>query len=1414
MTLSFRFKVFCIVLLLIQQFTIPSFGIIPHPTKVVVLVLENHGYSQIVGSHAAPYINNLINDSLTALFTQSYGLAHPSQPNYLHLFAGSNLGVTNNNVPPNTPFTAPNLGGYLINASRTFIGYSEDLPSVGYLGASSGNYTRKHSPWVHWQGASVNGIPDSLNQPFSAFPADYNLLPDVSFVIPGNDNNMHDGSDPGRISTCDTWIQNNLDGYIQWAKVNNSVFILTYDEDDNLSSQRILTLFSGEMVRAGSYSNHIDHYNILRTIEDFFNLPYAGASATAATIDYCWKDCEASITTSGPVYFCQGDSVKLIASTGVSQVWSTGDSSTSIIVSSTGSYFVTVTDATGCTSTSPVMEVVESNFSSFGLLFNETVGTVLTTTSISDHEVSNGFDNDNFTMMGTGDVRPTIPSGNYPGASGGANVFITNSAGKNYIIADINTSGLTDLQLSFGIFKNRTLATGSDLIVQVSSDGINYTTLSYSNLPTGTGTAIWHHRIASGVIPATSNLRIQFIQTNVITQYRIDDVTLKYATGGSTTISISATGPTTFCAGDSVKLSSSPSVSYTWSDGQTTNEIYAGISGNYYVLGTLLSGCVISSNVINVKAFPIINPSVSINSNIGSSICAGDNLIFTAFPTYGGTSPVYQWKENGNVVGANSNTHSNNAFLDNDVITCTITSNAQCTSTPTAISNNIIIDLNFNVTPEVFVDNDWDDTLCTGDVITFTATTIFSGSSPDFQWQRNGSNVGSNSSTYTTTSLSNGDVVTCTMTSSANCVSPAVVVSNSNSVVVYPTASPQVSISSNVSSAICSGTNVTFTATPVTGGPAPIYQWKKNGVNTGTNSNNYSNNSLADGDSITCVMTSTAPCSNPADAVSNIIIISITPPVIPAVTITANTGTTICSGATVIFSAAPVNGGTTPVYQWKKNGNSVGTNSINYTTVSLINGDVITCVITSTATCASPASVTSNGITMNVVSNVTTSASISATPGNNICFGTNVTFTVTPVNGGTSPTILWKRNGLNIGSNSNTFSSSNLFNGDNISCFVTSNATCASPSGVSSNSIVMIVIPAAIPSVSISSNTGNVYCLGANVVFTATPANGGSNPSYQWLKNGTTVGINNNTYSDNTLANNDNISCRLTSNANCVSGNPATSNTLNIAISPVPTITSFSPTAASTGIGITINGTNLSGVTSVSFNGINASFIINNNSQLTAFVPAGATSGTISVSNTCGDATSGTPITLNASSLEINLVLFIEGYYSGGGQMKGVVNASVCDTITVELHQSISPYATVYISRNVINTSGFGTFNFPLAVDGNSYYIVVFNHNSLKTWSANPVLFNSSMTYDFSQSASQAFGNNLKDLGDGNFALYSGDITHDGIINIADYSEIRNSSQLFLTGYLKEDLTGDRIIESADFSIIENNLFIIFTIHP
>jgi acid phosphatase len=237
---------------------------------------ENHGYSEIIGSPNAPYINSLAQSG--ALFTKSYAIAHPSQPNYLDLFSGANQGVTNDSCPHS--FAVDNEGSELIALGLSFAGYSEGLPAKGSQVCTYGKYARKHSPWTNF-----TNLPAKTNLPYTKFPADYTRLPTVSWVIPNLDDDMHDGS----IQQGDTWLKNNLSAYLAWAETHNSLLIVTWDEDDGGQANHIATIFAGPMIRPGQYSETINHYTVLRTIEAMYGLTPLGNSASVKPIRDVWE---------------------------------------------------------------------------------------------------------------------------------------------------------------------------------------------------------------------------------------------------------------------------------------------------------------------------------------------------------------------------------------------------------------------------------------------------------------------------------------------------------------------------------------------------------------------------------------------------------------------------------------------------------------------------------------------------------------------------------------------------------------------------------------------------------------------------------------------------------------------------------------------------------------------------------------------------------------------------------------------------------------------------------------------------------------------------------------------------------------------------------------------------------------------
>jgi chitodextrinase len=431
--------------------TVAGTTTVPRPDHLVIVVEENHSQTSIIGNAAAPYINSLA--AQNANFTQSYALTHPSQPNYIALFAGSTNGITDDSCP--NSFATANLGDELLAANLGFAGYSESLPSVGYTGCSSGSYARKHSPWVNFP-----SLPATSNQPFSAFPTDYSTLPEVSFVIPNLQNDMHDGT----VAQGDSWLQANMSGYVDWAKTHNSLFILTFDEDDNQAGNRIATMMAGARITPGTYSEIINHYNVLRTVQDAFGLAPIGGSAAAAPILDVWTSPAsdqapaASFTSSCAGLACSfdgtgsGDADGTIAS----YSWNFGDGGSANDPNPTHSYI-------GGGSFNTTLTVADNLGST-----NSVTKSVSVTSPVSAPFASDGFGRSVLAGFGVADV-----GGAWSLSGGAANFSVGGGAGSLRLVAASSqltasllsvSSADSDVSVDFSADK---VATGSGVYVTV-----------------------------------------------------------------------------------------------------------------------------------------------------------------------------------------------------------------------------------------------------------------------------------------------------------------------------------------------------------------------------------------------------------------------------------------------------------------------------------------------------------------------------------------------------------------------------------------------------------------------------------------------------------------------------------------------------------------------------------------------------------------------------------------------------------------------------------------------------------------------------------------------------------------------------------------------------------------------------------
>ncbi|WP_186292572.1 T9SS type B sorting domain-containing protein [Mucilaginibacter corticis] len=271
--------------------------------------------------------------------------------------------------------------------------------------------------------------------------------------------------------------------------------------------------------------------------------------------------------------------------------------------------------------------------------------------------------------------------------------------------------------------------------------------------------------------------------------------------------------------------------------------------------------------------------------------------------------------------------------------------------------------------------------VCQGTPVTYTVNVnnLSELTNPTYKWEVNLKDVGVSTTTYTVAGLTNTDVVTCLVTNGDPCSIPTG--SPAPSLDLIPSGSVQtVSLTSSATAAVCSGTPVTFTATPNYSGNSTTYQWHVNGMDVGDNSPQYTNNDFTDGDKVTCTVTNNAlTCLANPSVTSDPLTINITSitGAPPSVTITASADN-VYAGLPITFTATAINAGSSVTYQWQVNGANAGTNSSTFTTTTLANGDIVTCTITPSINCATP--VTSIPVTVTILPPLTITPPNTFTP--------------------------------------------------------------------------------------------------------------------------------------------------------------------------------------------------------------------------------------------------------------------------------------------------------------------------------------------------------------------------------------------------------------------------------------------------
>lgn len=466
-----------------------------------------------------------------------------------------------------------------------------------------------------------------------------------------------------------------------------------------------------------------------------------------------------------------------------------------------------------------------------------------------------------------------------------------------------------------------------------------------------------------------------------------------------------------------------------------------------------------NSNRGNGIALPWLSqPTASFSIN-SQTVCQGSAVSFSNLSSGGQNS--YTWSLPG--------TTSANATVTNPVVTYTASGIYSVALTASnAIGTDTHVQLNFvtvtpSITPSISLNQIvGTNPICQGNLATFSLNYSNAGPSPQFQWKVNNINVGANTNTFSSNSLSNAASIICVLTTPFVCASPSITTSAAIVLTVNSNAPATVSVNINSgSNPMCIGALTSFTALTGNGGNAPIYQWQLNGLNVGTGNSTFTSNTLTNGNVITCSLISNASCAISNTALSSAIVLTVSSILVPSVIIGSNiSNTNICEGTVVTYTAFSVNGGSLPSFQWLLNGNSVGSNSASYTLSLLSSTNVISCVMTSNSQCANPNSANSNSVAL-IVNPIPSAPVISPSGSINLCSGSSIILSSSASNG----------NSWSTGATGNTISISAA----GIYTVIQTQLGCTS---LSSPPVIVLLVPS--PTASL--NALNSICLDDNVM--------------------------------------------------------------------------------------------------------------------------------------------------------------------------------------------------------------------------------------------------------------------------------------------------------------------------------------------
>jgi large repetitive protein len=832
-----------------------------------------------------------------------------------------------------------------------------------------------------------------------------------------------------------------------------------------------------------------------------------------------------TITAGGPTTFCEGGSVTLASSAEANYLWSTGETTASIIVSTAGSYTVRVTDGNGCQSAVSVATIVTINtlpatptIIAGGTTIFCDGGSVTLTSSISS-----GY------LWSTGATTQSINAT----TAGSYTVIVTNASGCQSApsvaaIVTVNALPATPTIIADG---PTTICAGGNVTL-TSSDGVSYL---WSNVATA----------ASIYVTTAGSYTVQVTSTNGCLS-AVSSAIVVTVNALPSTPTITAGGPTTFCAGGSVTLSSSAGTSYLWSSGETAASINVTTAGSYTVRVSNASGCLSAVSVATIVTINALPATPTITAGGPITLCIGSNVTLTSSA---GTN--YLWSTGATTTSINVTTAGNYSVM--------VTSANGCLS---AASVATIVTVNaLPATPTITAGGPT--TFCAGNNVTLT-----SSSGTSYSWSTGASTASINVNTAGSYSVK--------VTSVSGCQSAASVATiiTVNALPATPT------ISTNGPTTFCAGGNVQLTSSS-----GSSYSWS-----TGETKQKIK---VSTSGSYTVRVTNASGCQSVASIATIVTVNAL--PAIP--TITTGGPTTFCAGGSVTLTSS---GGTG--YSWSNGATTasiVVTTTGNYTVrVRNLSGCLsvasVATIVTVNALPASPV-ITAGGpttfcaggsVTLTSSAEASYQWSTGATTGSiTVTTAGSYSVRVTSVSGcqsavsvativtvnalpamptitaggpttfceGGSVTLTSSAEANYLWSGGATTASINISTAGSYNVMVTDGNGCQS----AVSSATAVTVNALPPAPAISASGPTTFCTGGNVTLTSSAGTG-----FLWSTGATTASINVSTTGSYTV--------QVSNTNGCQSAvSPATIVTVN-ALPATPTITTGGPTTFCAGGSVTL----------------------------------------------------------------------------------------------------------------------------------------------------------------------------------------------------------------------------------------------------